>query len=279
MLIHFFTLVVVFSCTQTLVAATTTSPKNTEWHTDETGFSVPWLVSIGPTSQQTGGYSTMAATHKCVGIVLHPMIVLTVAHCVQHAVKTPTLIGVGAMSTTQPNTHAAMADARRRVPVGQILIHPNNNPSAPVYDVAILKTVAPVMPYNVPSARLLSRSIQPNTIQPLYTMGWAGPVSSSSPSDLKAVPLMFQQNCKTYQYLVCTKSQRPGDALCHGDEGAPLIVNINGQPVVTGFAFTPDYIPTVNPPQNKCIGESTFIQMAPIIQWIHSVVGNSLLLA
>ncbi|CAO3588508.1 unnamed protein product [Absidia cylindrospora] len=233
---------------------------------------VPWLVTIGEISEKK-----TPTSHLCVGIALNPNTVLTVAHCVQPAIQNKQRIGVGAVSTTGPNTLDAI-DAAYRTPVGYIYVHPNSH-QMPAFDVAILMTREPIRRFNGAPARLLTQPLPNDRIQQLHITSWASVSKDNGIADLKSAQLKLKPQCATYPYLICTTSVHPAEAPCRGDDGAPLVAMMHGQLVVAGIAFTPDHIPNGKTPEKVCTGESTFIAIPPIMDWIKSVVGQRIAMA
>ncbi|ORZ11494.1 trypsin-like cysteine/serine peptidase domain-containing protein [Absidia repens] len=288
-------LAIVLLCTQRLAATTTTPPappflaqEKIQSYQPVEPKSVPWLVSIGSITNQINKKMMTTfekeQTHLCVGVILNMTTVLTVGHCVRHAVQTPEQIGIGLVSSTRPSNSLETIYDAHRIPVNKIILHPESN-QKPTYDVALLTIKDPTHSFNVTPVSLYINANMPPIEIPTFAISWAAyvrqsrglkanhwileRVPSSLYSDLGVAQIKERHSCDDSELLCTTSRSMP---LCLGDEGAPLIKYNGEKPVVLAIAFSA----FPNKRGGPCIGYSSFIPIASVVGWIYGILGRSL---
>jgi secreted trypsin-like serine protease len=201
---------------------------------------------VGGTNAANGAYPFMVAmltaaqpdpnkAQFCGGSLIAPHWVLTAAHCI---VESATTSGIPTGFKLAANVDVMLGSNRlenpvTRIPVIQILVHPNYNANTQDYDMALVKlssnsNLATVQPLLPSEAGLAATGISAKVI------GWGdiGYDAGKYPIDLKEanVPIVTQNTCSAAYTgittrMICAGFPQGGIDSCQGDSGGPLLVS------------------------------------------------------
>lgn len=219
-------------------------------------------------------WRTQGVTHKCAGSLIHPSVVLTVAHCVHNTPVERLLVRVGGGGT---NDFPDFPHSQHRL--RQVIVHERFNASrySMHNDIALLFLDTPVavssvsggprticLPATIQAARRqnqVSRGRSSTTTTTIFdnhrcvVSGWKAPVSRHQNHRGAAhilnkiqVPMVPRKICeralqstrlgrrfRLHRSFICAGGE-PGRDACTGDGGSPLVcvARNDGAPVVVG---------------------------------------------
>ncbi len=192
----------------------------------------------------------------CAGSLLSPEIVMTAAHCAFGETTNSIKVGVG--------IHNLSTGEGRRIPVSQIMIHPDYDDTTASHDIALIRLAEPAP---ISGSIGLAGSIQPIQLattaeaalyvegQPGMVTGWGNTTYPTTTylSELRQVEIPFVSNatCKAAYdaiggewenvidaSMICAGLAVGGKDSCQGDSGGPLMSQSNGEWLQVGVVST-----------------------------------------
>lgn len=218
---------------------------------------LPWQVAVANTAQMmriVGGNpagqnawpsvvaikTTATGELLCGGNLIHPLWVLTAAHCVRGEAAglnyeyTPSdmVVFSGAVGLDSPRG--------RHMTVSRIVVHPHYNVHSGVNDVALLMLSAPLEGATMP---IYANNPPPGTAATVVGWGARQPngkdgIPANYPRTLQQVTIPIVDNAicnrpdayggKIQSSMLCAGLPEGGKDACVGDSGGPLMVRLNG---------------------------------------------------
>jgi trypsin len=184
-------------------------------------------------------YSLRRTSHSCGGSILSETKLITAAHCVQGAAPTAITIRYNSLQHASGGT---------LVNIASIVVHPQYSSSTIDYDVATMRTAAPLTlggtQTNADSIALVPAGYDPNPPDSVLVSGWGTTSESGSLSAnllVVNIPVITRAQCNQ-QYgagsitarMFCAGVPAGGIDACQGDSGGPYVINVNGQDLLAG---------------------------------------------
>ncbi|KAG5336657.1 SNAK protease, partial [Acromyrmex charruanus] len=211
----------------------------------------PYMVALGYENEDKDDDNSEAIKYNCGGTLISSQYVLTAAHCVSNIQeKVPVEVRVGSEDLK------SVGDAQR-IPISNVIPHPQYKRSVNYNDVAILKLSTPVRiennvrPICIQTKSLDSMNVQSNVS--FIVIGWgATSFDEDGSTKLMKTPglsLVDKESCgKKFNdfgklprglddNMLCvldTNVTRRSDA-CHGDSGGPLLMFIGSSHSIVGI--------------------------------------------
>ncbi|CAI9722758.1 atrial natriuretic peptide-converting enzyme-like isoform X3 [Octopus vulgaris] len=200
----------------------------------------PWQVAV---EHITGAYSDFyySTEYFCGGTILHNDWIISAAHCFVGKKKESLIIKVGDHNKKIWDTY------EQTFKVAELIIHAKYDDNSYDYDIALIK----IEPNRKGNGIVFNDYVQPaclpdkNTTyfesERCHISGW-GNTGKAYPSILKAatVPLIEAHLCKAMYKnsitprMICAGYVEGGLNSCQGDDGGPLVCNIDGVYTLTG---------------------------------------------
>lgn len=200
-------------------------------------------IDITSTPWQT--LLVLNGNRQCAGAIVSDQWILTVAHCVDGLTPAQVAVYTG---VTQINSGAA------RIPVANVLVHPQWNPVTFLNDIALIQLAVPVSFGPGQRAIALPDGIDPNTWPnagtPASIAGWGATTNGGLASTtLQQAQLQILTGpgdgiCGAYgaQFnalaQICAGTPGGGVDACQGDSGGALVVDVDGTATVSGLVST-----------------------------------------
>ncbi|MEM7116960.1 MAG: serine protease [Chloroflexota bacterium] len=182
----------------------------------------PWMAALVSADSQDAFNGQF-----CGGSLIAPTWVLTAAHCTEGATAEQIHVVLG--------RHTLSSNVGERIPVAQIIDHPNYNSATVDNDISLLRlsrassqtAVAPLSQSNLNLAA-------PGTNATVTGWGNTSTTGSSFPDELRqvTVPIVSNQTCNApasyngaiTDNMLCAGFAQGGKDSCQGDSGGPLVV-------------------------------------------------------
>ncbi|XP_067672344.1 ovochymase-1-like [Haliotis asinina] len=182
----------------------------------------PWQTSL----QETG-------VHQCGGSIIHPMWVLTAAHCFQNPDDASEWTAVAGRQRLLGNESTEQIRQ-----VEAIYVNDDYDVYTSVADIALVKLDSPFkMTSHVQPACLPLQAARAGAV--CYVTGWGETRNTCCENELKqaAVPVLPTSTCnrndwyhnEIYDDMFCAGYTQGGTDACHGDSGGPLVRYVAGR--------------------------------------------------
>lgn len=195
------------------------------------------MISYSEKTNDCGEHRSPCKTY-CGGTLISRYYVLTAAHCV--TAEQPSDIELVA-GMHRRSSFDEMNTRQSRI-VRSIHLHPNFDKKELTDDIALLRVDLP-FEFNtyVQPACLSNIDPQPNDL--VTILGWgAESLETAIVDTLKQASTTVIGGCQSYwgptvsNKQICIANRQTGDSSCRGDSGGPLLMQLNGQYVVSGIS-------------------------------------------
>jgi len=223
--------------------------------TEAAANSWPWIARIDLQDAPNRG------SWSCAGTIIDPKTIVTSAYCVdesrswyvQTGVVKTVIAHVGEhnhpVDNTDDHSWKNIPGMKKSFTATKFIMHPKyeSDKHTSAYDVAVLKFKENIITNSAADfACLHSENDQLEEGMTCYTAGWGFNANWSQSGTLFETDarIVSDETCRyntTYDpsdlrdYEFCAGKMEGGSSRCVGDEGAPLICNINGQPTLVGI--------------------------------------------
>ncbi len=218
----------------------------------------PWVVDISG----TGGLN-------CRGVLIHPLWVLTAAHCIGP------YAGTVSYSRTDPVTGAVASGSRSMNASGPsrgMFKHPDyvfdSGFGQPYNDIALIRLATAFnIDRNIQTAALPNFYANPGRVGAIVTHNHGGTPPVGSATVLRTAQV-GPNECATPNNFLCTKP--PAGSVCQGDSGSGFVQVLDGRAQVVGIASN------MSSNGTSCIPAGGQLQLADVFAyrgWILNTMG------
>ena len=196
----------------------------------------PWEVAL-----------IINGTSLCGGALISPTVIVTAAHCFAGTRDATKIDGYAGITSLDER------DSGKKLAIASLVVHPGFDAATFVNDIAVLTLSTPVVQAATVSTIALPYGLDASTWPaagtPARIAGW-GVTSQTAlkpASSLNAASVQLLTNpgapCGKYgtsqpANILCAGLPTGGVDTCQGDSGSPLIVAVNGRPVLAGVTST-----------------------------------------